>query len=376
MRGHTRSDSRLGRILAMARKEVRQLSRDKRTLAVLLVLPAILLLFYGYVLSFDVRHVRLAVLDRDNRASSRELVEALTSGEYFDVVERLEDESAIPTVFSRNRAGIVLVIPPGFTGDLASGDGAPVQALIDGSDATIAQTALSYVEALVTAIGGRLVRAPAPPVQTRIQVLYNPELASDKFLLPGLMGFILMISSTIATALSVVRERETGTMEQLLVSPLSPLDVVLGKALPYGALAVAAAVVLMTTARVVFGLEIRGNPLLLLFVIVLFVAGAQGLGLLISSGTASQQVAFQAATFATMLPALLLSGFIFPIRSMPVAVQLITFLVPARYFVRALRGIVLKGVGVEVLWPQILALVIFTAVTLGAAVLRLRRVKL
>jgi ABC-2 type transport system permease protein len=165
-------------------------------------------------------------------------------------------------------------------------------------------------------------------------------------------------------------------MEQLLVSPLSPIDVVIGKALPYGGLAVVAAVVLLVTARLVFGLEVRGDPLLLLLVIVLFVAGAQGLGLLISSATTSQQVAFQAATFATMLPALLLSGFIFPIRSMPIAIQALTWLVPARYFVRALRGIVLKGVGLEVIWPQVVALVLFATLTLAGAVARLRRTRL
>lgn len=363
-------------VLAVARKEVRQLSRDKRTLGVLLAVPTALLLFYGFVLSFDVRHVRLGVLDQDGGEAARELVEALVSGEYFDVIEWVDDPARVLQSLDAGHVGIVLVIPTGFTRDVAAGNGATVQAVIDGSDSTLAQTAQGYVEFLVGAVGGRLAATPTPSVQPRVQVLYNPELASDKFLLPGLMGFILMISSTLATALSVVKERETGTMEQLLVSPLSPTDVVLGKALPYGVIAVMAGVALLATARLVFDLRIRGNPFLLLLVLVIFVVGAQGLGLLISSVTRSQQVAFQMASFATMLPALLLSGFIFPIRSMPLPIHLITYVVPARYFVTTLRGIVLKGVGLEVLWPDVLALFVFACLMLFATVRRMGRMTL
>lgn len=363
-------------VMAVAKKEVRQLSRDKRTLAVLLVLPTALLLFYGYVLSFDVRHVRLGVLDQDREEGSRELVEALVSGEYFDVVEWMDNPSRVLRSLDSGHTGIVLVIPVGFTRGLASGHGATVQAVIDGSDSTLAQTAQGYIQFLVGAIGGRLANTPSPAVEPRVQVLYNPELASDKFLLPGLMGFILMISSTLATALSVVKERETGTMEQLLVSPLSPADVVLGKALPYGVIAVLAGIGLLATARFVFGLHIQGSHVLLLVALVIFVIGAQGLGLLISSVTASQQVAFQMASFATMLPALLLSGFIFPIRSMPLPIHLLTYLVPARYFVTTLRGIVLKGVGLGILWPEILALLVFASLMMAATVRRMSRMTL
>jgi len=363
-------------VMAVARKELRQLSRDPRTLGVIVVMPAVLLLFYGYVLSFDVHHVSLAVLDRDRTAASRALVESMTAGEYFDLARSLEDGEQVRHALDAGEATIVLVIPKGYAAALEMGEGATVQAMIDGSNATSAQTAQSYAEAFVTAAGARLLADRAlpsqPPVEARLHVLYNPDLSSDRFLLPGLVGFILMISSTVATALSVVKERETGTMEQLLVSPASPGAVILGKALPYGALSVIAAVLLMATARLAFGLVVQGSNLLLLLFIVVFVAGAEGLGLMISSITTSQQVAFQVATFATMLPALLLSGFVFPIRSMPQAVQAFTWIIPARYFLVALRGIILKGVGLEVLWPQGLGLVIFAAVTLGFAALRIR----
>lgn len=360
----------------MAKKEMRQLSRDPRTLAVLVAMPGFILLFYGYVLTFDVHHVKLAVLDEARSAESRALVHAMTSGEYFDVAQYVEDPARIRPILDEGKAAIVLAIPPDFSRKLARREPAPVQAIVDGSNATLAQVSKAYAEGYVSAVGARLAGLRPPPVSPLLRVLYNPDLDSTRFLLPGLMGFILMISSTIATALSVVRERETGTIEQLLVSPLRPSDVVLGKALPYGVLSIVAAVVLLALARFAFGLEIQGNVLLLFLLIVVFVLGAQGLGVLISSITSSQQVAYQTATMATMLPSLLLSGFIFPIRSMPLPIQVLTYLVPARYFVSALRGVVLKGVGLAVIWPQLAALLVFAAGTLVAAILRLRRTRL
>ncbi len=365
----------------VAVKELRQVMRDPRTMLVILGMPALLLLFYGYVLSFDVKHVGLAVLDRDHTPQSRSLVETLCSQEYFDLIEELKAESEVLPTLVSGRATLVLVIPHGFGQDTTTGQAPALQALIDGSNATMAETAQDYAEAFVASHGARLETLRAaepvpPPLSMRFHVLYNPDLSSTRFLLPGLMGFILMITCTVATALSVVRERETGTMEQLSVSPLSPWEIVAGKAIPYGALAMVAAGLVMGVARFAFGLRVAGDPAFLVFLLALFVAGAQGLGLLISTITSSQQVAFQVATYATMLPTLLLSGFIFPIRSMPVALQALTTIVPARYFIVALRGVVLKGVGPDVLWPQVLALVVFTSVTLGLSVVRLRRVRL
>ncbi|MEK7705465.1 MAG: ABC transporter permease [Myxococcota bacterium] len=367
-------------VMAVVRKEVRQLSRDRRTLAVLVLLPAILLLFYGYVLTFDVRNVSLALLDQDQSAMSRRLVSAMTSSEYFERVLVLQGDSEIAPTLNGGRATLVLVIPHGTARALEGGERATLQAVIDGSNANAAQTAQGYAELFVADFASGLLGEGAGPValpiEPRLRILYNPELESERFLLPGLMAFLLMISSTIATALSIVREREHGTMEQLLVSPLSPVDVVVGKALPYSVVSGLGALIVLVTARIAFGLHIEGRVALLAGGVGVFVIGAEGLGLLISSATASQQVAFQISIFATMLPSLLLSGFIFPIRSMPLFVQGLTFAVPARYFVEALRGIVLKGVGVSVLWPQILALVIFAVLMLLLATRRLRKVRL
>ncbi len=364
-------------VAAMARKEVRQLARDPRTLFVLLAMPALLVLLFGFVLTLDVRHVPLAVLDRDRTRASRDAIAALTSGELFDLAAALDSDADVVPALDAGRAALVLVFPRGFGRDLAAGRTAAVQALVDGSNATQALTAQAYAEAILGATGARLSAAgpDAPPVppSLRLRVLFNPELASDRFLLPGLIAQILMLAATVGTALSLVRERETGTMEQLLVSPLRPAEAIAGKTLPYAVLSFAAGCLVLATARVAFGLEPRGSLGAVVALMALYVLGGQGLGLLVSSVARSQQVAFQLSVYATMLPSLVLSGFIFPIRTMPWPVQALTFALPARYFVSGLRGAVLRGVGARELWPDAAALAVFAAVTLGLAAVRLRR---
>lgn len=366
------------RILALARKEVRQLARDPLSVAVHLVLPAVMIVLFGTVLSLDVRHVRLAVLDRDGAAASRRLVAALTASDCFDRAATLEADREAEPALRRGDATIVLALPRGVERGL-HGEGASVQLVVDGSNATVAQTAQGYAERALTETAARLVPGAAPAVagvEPRTRVLFNPDLASFRFLLPGLMAMLLMIEATVATALTVARERETGTMEQLLVSPLSPGEVVVGKALPYFALSIGASILVMGTAVLAFGLSVRGSPLLLLALAALFVVGAQGLGFLISSVTRSQQVAFQIATYATMLPSFILSGFVFPIRSMPLPLRALSHVVPARYLIDGVRGVVLKGAGLDVLWPDAAGLAAFAIVTLGAATWRLRRSRL
>jgi ABC-2 type transport system permease protein len=336
-------------------------------------MPAALVLLFGTVLSLDVVHVPLGVLDHDGTASSRALTSTLASGDAFELAPPLGSEAEALAALEAGRVALVVVVPRGFGRGLARGEGPPVQLLVDGSNASQAQTAQAYARGWIGAFAAREDRrGGAPPLEARLRVLFNPELASDRFLLPGLVAMILMIAATVATTLSIVKERETGTMEQLLVSPLSAGEVLLGKALPYFAISMVAALLVLATARVAFGLETRGSVALLLGFSALFVLGAQGLGLLLSSAIRSQQVAFQASVYATMLPSLILSGFIFPIRTMPAAVQALTVVVPARYFVAAVRGIVLKGVGARELWPEAAALAAFAVATLALAALRLR----
>ena len=367
-------------VAAVAKKEFRQLGRDPRTLVFLIFVPMLMLLMFGYVLSFDVKHISLAVVDQDRTPHSRALVQALTNNEYFDLKATPDDANAAESLLDRGVATLALIIPPGLGAAIAGGGAPTVQAIVDASNANAAQTALAYVDAFARVYGMTLLERSGailePPVSMRQTVLYNPELKSDRFLVPGLIAFILMISCCVATSLSVVKERETGTMEQVLVSPLTPGQVILGKALPYAAVAIVALVLVLITSVVAFDVEIRGSLVWLAICSLVFIVGAQGLGLLISTVTASQQLAFMLSALITLLPTFLLSGFAFPIRSMPFWVQLFTYLVPGRYFIALLRAIILRGVGPEVFWPNLLALVIFAVLMLGASSARLKRVRL
>jgi len=371
------------RIRPIVIKEFRQISRDRRTLGVLLVIPAFMLVMFGYALNFDVRRVPLAVCDQDRSRASREFAESFLHSEYFDLKHRLSDAREIDGLMGGERVRVALVIPPDFSERLLGGREATVQVLVDGANASAAATAVGYVGAMAQDHSSKIaIRASARtgrpgvplPIDYRPRVWYNPELKSAKFLVPGLIGFILMITAVISTALSVVREKEQGTIEQIVVSPIRPVELILGKTIPYILISLAATAIILLVSYLLFDVAVRGSYLLLFGVTLLFLAGALGLGLLISTVADSQQVAFQMALLVTMLPTFLLSGFVFPIRNMPLPVQAITHIVPARYFLVALRGIVLKGVGLSALYDQALFLLAFAALTLGVSSARLRKI--
>lgn len=371
------------RIRPIAVKEFRQIARDKRTLGVLLLIPAFMLVMFGYALNFDVKHVSLAVYDSEGSRASREFAEGLLRSEYFDLKVRLNDARRIDSLMGEERVRVALVIPRDFSKRLLAGRDATVQVLVDGANANAAATAVGYVNAMAQDYSAKLSvrasmragRSGVPiPIDYRPRVWYNPELKSAKFLVPGLIGFILMITAVISTALSVVREKEQGTIEQIVVSPIRPVELILGKTLPYILISLVATAIILFVSFLLFDVVVRGSSLLLFGVTLLFLAGALGLGLLISTVADSQQVAFQMATLATMLPTFLLSGFVFPIRNMPLPVRAITYIVPAKYFLVALRGIILKGVGLSAFWDQALFLVAFAALTLGLSSARLRRI--
>lgn len=363
--------------LSVGRKEVRQILRDRRTLVVLLFVPAFFLLLYGYALNWDIRHVRLAVQDRDRTATSRTLVSAFVNSGYFDIVAHVDGPDAISALMDRGAIRAALVIPPRLSADLAAGRVVPVQLLLNGDNANTATTVMGYALTILQAESARYrldARSVAGPLLTaEPRVWYNPQLRSTLFLVPGLIAYIVMITSVISTALSIVREKERGTMEQVRMAPLDATSFVLGKTLPYFGIALASAFIILFAAMLLFGLPMRGSWLLLIASTSLYLVGALALGLLISSIAETQQVAFQLAVLASFLPTLILSGFIFPIASMPPALQAVTRVVPARYFLVALRGIVLKGVGLSVVWPQLAWLTLYAAVMLGLASVRLRR---
>jgi len=366
-------------VVAVATKELHQILRDPRTLAILLLFPAFMLLIYGYALNFDLRDVRLAVQDQDRSTESRALVSAFTNSGYFQLVGYVDSDEEITALVNRNQARAVLVVPSRFEQDVRSRRPTTVQVIIDGDNANTASTVMGYAQAIVaefsTAISLRAtpLNSPRASIALEPRIWYNPQLRSTLFLVPGLIAFISMVTAVVSTALSVVREKERGTMEQIRMSPIGPMSFVLGKTLPYLALSFVAALLILVTARILFDLPMRGSWVLLCGSILLFLIGAQAQGLLISSIASSQQVAFQVALLSSFLPTFILSGFIFPLSSMPVVVQGISHIVPARYFLVVLRAIVLKGAGLAAVWEQLVWLAVFSTVALALASLRLRR---
>jgi ABC-2 type transport system permease protein len=358
------------RTFAIAVKELLQLFRDWRTMLTLLVMPMVLLLIYGFALSFDIEHIRLVVIDHDGGRAAREVREAFLRSGYFDLIASGHDERVLDGLFDVGEAQAALVIPAGYGADLAARRATAVQFVLDGADSRVATTVLSYARQIVGSVSPVVrTRTGAPALGVPL-VWFNPDLASARFLVPGLIAFILMVSSVIATALAVVREKERGTMESLRATPLLAVELLVGKTIPYLLVASLAAAGALTLAWALFAVPVRGSLFWLAVVTLLYLAGGLGFGVLISTLADTQQVAFQAGLIVSMLPTLLLSGFIFPISSMPPAVQAITHIVPARYFLVALRAIVLKGAGPEMWWGQAVALVAFGVVVLALATVR------
>jgi len=369
----------LWKTIAVARKELRQIGRDRRTLLILLFVPAFFLLIYGYALNFDIRHVRLAVQDNDRSSVSRELISAFVNSGYFDLVGEVLSPREIDVLLDKGDARAVLVIPTKFGSDVTAGRRASVQFLVNGDNANTATTVVGYAMGLINAqsqlyeLQARIGSLAEPVLTVEPRVWYNPELRSTLFLVPGLIAYIAMLTAVVSTALSIVREKEAGTMEQVRMSPIGPVPYVLGKTAPYFVVSLISSMSIVVAAILLFDMPMRGSWVVLIGIVSLFLVGALAFGLLISSIAESQQVAFQLALLTSFLPTLMLSGFIFPISSMPAFLQVVTRIVPARYFLVALRGIVLKGVGPADFWPDVVALVVYAIAILGLASVRVRR---
>jgi ABC-2 type transport system permease protein len=362
------------RAWAVSLKEMRQIVRDRRTLLILLFIPAFFLFLYGYALNFDIRHVALAVQDRDRTPESRELIARFTSSTYFDIVATARSDAEIDDSLNRGLARAVLVIPEGFARRLQRRETAEVQIILNGDNANTATTVQGYTTAVLreasAAVGGT-VQPVLVGVESR--VWYNPELRSTLFLVPGLISYISMITAVVSTALSIVREKENGTMEQIRMAPISTMAFVVGKTVPYLVLSQLTGIAVILASMVLFELPMRGSWIAVSVVLAAFLVGALGTGVLVSTFAETQQVAYQSAMLIAFLPSFILSGFIFPISSMPVALQYITMVVPARYFLVALRGVVLKGLDLTMLWGPLMALGVYALLVLGISAVRLSR---
>jgi drug efflux transport system permease protein len=369
----------VSRVWALTRKELVTVRRDPLTLVLLIGMPAALLLLFGYALTLDVARLPLAVLDRDGSAASRELVGRLTRDGTFQVAAQPRDSAELLRLLDQGEVKVALEIPVDYGRDVALGRPASAQLLLDGSDSNQARVALSHAHAMAQRadVGGletvELAGAAAPALQVDGRVFFNPALESAQFVVPGLLGIVILVATVLMTAASVARERELGTLEALLATPVGRVELILGKTLPFVALAAADVVLALGTARLVFDVPLRGPLLALTVVTGLYIMGSLGFGVLISTLARNQQAAFQIALMTTLMPAFLLSGFVFPLENMAAPIQALARLVPAQYYIRALRAVVLKGAGVGDLLPDVGALSAFAVVFPALAVIRFRK---
>lgn len=369
------------RLLPIIKKEFRQIKRDKRVLAILTLVPAMMLLINGYALNFDVTHIRMGVIDQDKSLQSREFVNSFVTSGYFDYVEHLQSTEQATKLLDDGNLRVAIVIPPDFSHKILANEGTSVQILVDGMDSNTATTVVGYVQVITLQYSQKIIlsnlakigRGNYIPIQYEARMWYNPELKSAKFLVPGLIGFILAITAVIATSLSIVKEKERNTIEQINVSPIHPIELIVGKMIPYALISLVAAALVLAAAYVLFGVEIKGSLIYLFGATLLFITAALSIGLFVSTVSDSQQVAFQIASVVSMLPTIILSGFMFPIRSMPWWLQIISNVTPAKFYLVILRGIVLKGVGLEAFWEQVMYLAIYTTVLLTISTIRFKK---
>lgn len=367
---------RLRRVKALARKEFMQMTRDIRSLLGGLFLPLLMIFLFGYALSLDVDRIPTLVLDQDQSPLSRRFVSLLGDSRYFTIAGYLEDQAEIDNALDRGDALLALVVPVDFSSNVTQGRKTIVQAVMDGSDSNTASIALGYLKAVAAGfdfqIQSRRIRKAGikmvdMPVEARIRVWFNPEMKSRNFIIPGLTAVIMMAICSLMTALSVSKEKETGTLEQLLSTPISSGELLIGKLLPYLALGLVQLALIVGAGVLIFQVPFRGSYLNLLVTALVFLIGTLSWGLFISVISRSQLQASQIAMISAFLPSFLLSGFIYPVENMPVVLQILTLIVPARYFVDILRGLFLQGVGLSVLWPEFLALIVYALLVLNLA---------
>lgn len=372
-----------GRIWHMIAKELIQLRRDRNMRFLLIVPPLVQMLIYGYAATFEVNRVQVAILDLDHSQESRALLARFTYTGRFEAARILSNEREMKAVIGRSDIPMALKIEPGFSELLRKGQTAHLQVILDGTNSNTALVAVGYVNQIATRFAqdyaharlerlmpGLAVKVPEVILQQR--PWYNPDLNSEWFFVPGVIGTLALVLVVNLTAFAIVREREIGTLEQVMVTPIRPFEIILGKTVPFFLVGLADAILVAVVGTLWFGVPFRGNPLVLLLGATLFLLSTLATGLLISTFSSTQQQAFGSAFFF-LSPAFILSGFNFPITSMPKGMQWITYLDPLRYFMVILRGTFLKGVGVSVLWPQMMALAGLTTILLTISVLRFRK---
>jgi ABC-2 type transport system permease protein len=366
------------RIREFVRKEFIQLFRDRKNRHLLIIAPLIQLLVFGYVVSTDVRDIRVAILDQSRTRESRMLKDALDANRTFRITHYAGTSTGLEEILLKREVDLAVKIGPDFAQLIRRGNSSPIQILADGSMSNMASVRIAYASLVLDRFNRSLIRELYPEkidygrIDARIRTWYNPNLDSRNFYVPGIVAFLIMLISLLFTSMAIIREKEAGTIEQLIVTPLKPVELILGKTIPYIIIAQAQMVMVTAFAILWFSIPLNGSLSLLFAATCLFLLSTLGIGLFISTISATQQQAMM-TTFFFILPFFMLSGFVFPIANMPLVVQWLTYLNPLRYFLVIIRGIFLKGVGLEILWPQLVALTVIGLIVFTCAVKRFRK---
>lgn len=361
------------RIRELVRKEFIQLFRDKRNRVLLFAAPLIQILVFGYVVNYDIRNIRVALLDYSHTQESRNLVDDFEGSDIFHIIYHLTGEKQLTELLLTGKVDMAITINPDFASIIREGRTAQVQIIADGSMSNMAAMRLAYTSSVLDKFNRETIRRLYPQqmnygkIDARIRTWYNPNLDSQHFFVPGIVAFVVMLTALLMTSIAIIREKESGTMEQLIVTPLKSYEFIMGKTIPYIIVALVQMTAVVIFAIFWFEIPLQGSILLLFFTTFLFLLSTMGIGLFISAISSTRQQAMM-TTFFFILPFLMLSGFIFPIANMPQVVQWLTYLNPLRFFLVIVRGIFLKGVGIEVLWPQCVALTILGIIVFSGAI--------
>ena len=345
------------RLISIIRKEFIHILRDPRSLMITILMPLLMIILFGNAVQLDIKEIKFGVIDQSNTQKSRELINNFIYSGYFTRMDIPQKRSEIDNLFKQREIKAVLIIPTDFATSLKTKSQTKVQMIVDGSNSNTASVVINYTKMIIQTFSAKLnIQIMNSPISIQPRVWYNPEMESVNFVLPGLIAVILMMISALLTSVTIAREKETGTMEQILVSPINPLEIVLGKVVPYVLIAFFDGALVVIAARYIFAVPINGSILLLALMSFFYLYACLSLGVFISTKANSQLIAMMVALVITMLPSILLSGFIFPIKSMPYVLRLITYIVPARYFLIIIRGIIMKGIGIQYLYVQVLFL--------------------
>jgi ABC-2 type transport system permease protein len=368
------------KIFPFLKKEFIEIIRDRLSLISILFLPSILLFLYGYAISLDVKDIRITLCDLDRSSFSRDFVDSLTSSGYFRVVSYRDSPEEIDSDIRQSKANLGIVIYPDAYTNLLKHRNSSIQILIDGSNAQSTQNSLGYLFLAIYRFNSQLTKDIAtannitlPSIEMNERILYNPLLKSPLYLIPGLIAFVIMIVGAIASTISIVREKENRTVEQLALTPISPVLLITGKIIPYFLISLVSSTIMIILSMLLFELPLNGSILNLAIALITFLLCAIGFGVFISTIAESQQVAFTIAAFATLLPTIVLSGFVFPIQSMPDIIQVFTYIVPARYFIAILRSILLKGSGLSDLIYEYISLIFYALAIISISIIRVKK---